>query len=105
MALFVQADRAMNPSTICREQRCGNPASKIEPPPIRSAKRGSQVARVVRPKDGLAPRRRRFPHQIIRVTRRPGVGGRSWYRVHTERSEEQTSELQSLMRISYAVFC
>src|SRR3546814_6872089 len=24
---------------------------------------------------------------------------------HTERSEEQTSELQSLMRISYAVFC
>src|SRR3546814_3725241 len=25
--------------------------------------------------------------------------------VHTERSEEHTSELQSLMRISYAVFC
>src|SRR3546814_9205356 len=24
---------------------------------------------------------------------------------HAERSEEQTSELQSLMRISYAVFC
>src|SRR3546814_3975969 len=24
---------------------------------------------------------------------------------HTERSEEHTSELQSLMRISYAVFC
>src|SRR3546814_6881580 len=27
------------------------------------------------------------------------------YRVETERSEEHTSELQSLMRISYAVFC
>src|SRR3546814_7931854 len=26
-------------------------------------------------------------------------------RVHPERSEEHTSELQSLMRISYAVFC
>src|SRR3546814_13367567 len=29
---------------------------------------------------------------------RPGLGG-------TDRSEEHTSELQSLMRISYAVFC
>src|SRR3546814_6614049 len=29
-----------------------------------------------------------------------------WYRVMTDlRSEEHTSELQSLMRISYAVFC
>src|SRR3546814_3742593 len=27
------------------------------------------------------------------------------YRMHSERSEEHTSELQSLMRISYAVFC
>src|SRR3546814_5845818 len=27
------------------------------------------------------------------------------YRKSTERSEEHTSELQSLMRISYAVFC
>src|SRR3546814_1769002 len=26
-------------------------------------------------------------------------------RVHDQRSEEHTSELQSLMRISYAVFC
>src|SRR3546814_6325537 len=31
---------------------------------------------------------------------------KSWVREHIdERSEEQTSELQSLMRISYAVFC
>src|SRR3546814_8604967 len=27
------------------------------------------------------------------------------YRAHERRSEEHTSELQSLMRISYAVFC
>src|SRR3546814_12262820 len=27
------------------------------------------------------------------------------YRAHKQRSEEHTSELQSLMRISYAVFC
>src|SRR3546814_8971550 len=31
--------------------------------------------------------------------------GRKQYRYHPERSEEHTSELQSLMRISYAVFC
>src|SRR3546814_6000106 len=30
---------------------------------------------------------------------------RSWTDLHWLRSEEHTSELQSLMRISYAVFC
>src|SRR3546814_7054880 len=30
---------------------------------------------------------------------------RWWYGTREERSEEHTSELQSLMRISYAVFC
>src|SRR3546814_5227892 len=30
---------------------------------------------------------------------------RPWEKTHGERSEEHTSELQSLMRISYAVFC
>src|SRR3546814_2140270 len=29
----------------------------------------------------------------------------SWFHPHWRRSEEHTSELQSLMRISYAVFC
>src|SRR3546814_2095977 len=33
------------------------------------------------------------------------LSGVSSYRIHYERSEEHTSELQSLMRISYAVFC
>src|SRR3546814_1092022 len=28
-----------------------------------------------------------------------------WFSTRTKRSEEHTSELQSLMRISYAVFC
>src|SRR3546814_5277888 len=38
---------------------------------------------------------------------RPGAVGLHAERVHAEckRSEEHTSELQSLMRISYAVFC
>src|SRR3546814_16881709 len=30
---------------------------------------------------------------------------RAWRRLSVRRSEEHTSELQSLMRISYAVFC
>src|SRR3546814_6397508 len=34
-----------------------------------------------------------------------GSGQRSICRSHRGRSEEHTSELQSLMRISYAVFC
>src|SRR3546814_3045820 len=32
-------------------------------------------------------------------------GHRAWSRLGAQRSEEHTSELQSLMRISYAVFC
>src|SRR3546814_10490571 len=44
----------------------------------------------------------------LRGGRRPdraeGDGGRLRFR-HRDRSEEHTSELQSLMRISYAVFC
>src|SRR3546814_8992600 len=36
------------------------------------------------------------------ASRRPAVARR---RRHVRRSEEHTSELQSLMRISYAVFC
>src|SRR3546814_5364332 len=38
------------------------------------------------------------------LTGEPGVGKTAALR-HLTRSEEQTSELQSLMRISYAVFC
>src|SRR3546814_7650415 len=36
---------------------------------------------------------------------RAGEQGRGFAVVASERSEEHTSELQSLMRISYAVFC
>src|SRR3546814_2544627 len=43
-------------------------------------------------------RRRQCP---VRVRRRPAADRRPEHR----RSEEHTSELQSLMRISYAVFC
>src|SRR3546814_9903959 len=42
--------------------------------------------------------KRKQPLLIKRIKRRPADE-------HTRRSEEPTSELQSLMRISYAVFC
>src|SRR3546814_6078279 len=41
----------------------------------------------------------RAPDQMRDITMEPG------FTIHAERSEEHTSELQSLMRISYAVFC
>src|SRR3546814_5964962 len=41
-------------------------------------------------------------HALERHQRRDEVGA---LRLHHLRSEEHTSELQSLMRISYAVFC
>src|SRR3546814_2358526 len=55
---------------------------------------------------------RRLCHEVYRRK----FGNRSWHQHHRtpvrspgylllERSEEHTSELQSLMRISYAVFC
>src|SRR3546814_10187542 len=48
-----------------------------------------------------------FPHDTVGIGDpallglRVAAGGRAFF----ERSEEHTSELQSLMRISYAVFC
>src|SRR3546814_985259 len=52
----------------------------------------SGVLLVGEAEDGDARRRRRIEHPCLERAGRP-------------RSEEHTSELQSLMRISYAVFC
>src|SRR3546814_9889175 len=58
--------------------------------------------------------RQRFPAELRIGQHRPVVGDRlhdrlpiraAWRDAHAGRSEEHTSELQSLMRISYAVFC
>src|SRR3546814_10052599 len=57
-----------------------------------------------------------FPEQFVRRARAGGMGARAddahialehveELRQFVDRSEEHTSELQSLMRISYAVFC
>src|SRR3546814_8237079 len=53
------------------------------------------------PQGGLFRRRWRLTKSPARLRSRRRCRGRS----RTGRSEEHTSELQSLMRISYAVFC
>src|SRR3546814_10801676 len=48
---------------------------------------------------------RRARHAAVRLGQRPLPQGPDLVRRGDQRSEEHTSELQSLMRISYAVFC
>src|SRR3546814_5494936 len=51
------------------------------------------------------PRHRDRPQAARSSRRGPGAGDHAGNDRMTMRSEEHTSELQSLMRISYAVFC
>src|SRR3546814_19068810 len=51
-----------------------------------------------------APAHQRIDHRLGRARER-GKGGARVAEADIRRSEEHTSELQSLMRISYAVFC
>src|SRR3546814_2143708 len=57
------------------------------------------------PADAGAEHRRRVVHGDLGRRRRASGHERSASQRPNERSEEHTSELQSLMRISYAVFC
>src|SRR3546814_5240924 len=52
--------------------------------------------------DAVAPVGRIEERRVRRVR---DIAGLEQYRGHVGRSEEHTSELQSLMRSSYAVFC
>src|SRR3546814_2692822 len=47
----------------------------------------------------------RQTHALVSRHQRPGDFGDAVGDIAAQRSEEHTSELQSLMRISYAVFC
>src|SRR3546814_7011409 len=78
-------------TTLFRSGRHAGLSGRPVPRPRRAAARpgGSLVAREG---DPLLSRTRRISDQLVR-------------RRKEHRSEEHTSELQSLMRISYAVFC
>src|SRR3546814_1170087 len=53
----------------------------------------------------MAPVEKRFTISLTGPTSSIGIGLRPSVLSSNSRSEEHTSELQSLMRISYAVFC
>src|SRR3546814_7043189 len=53
----------------------------------------------------MTPRKDPIPKSLIGATSREVGSGFGKHRHMLNRSEEHTSELQSLMRISYAVFC
>src|SRR3546814_5568025 len=58
--------------------------------------------------DALQPIRKHLDllvDQVVAIARPVQRHARRSQRMHLERSEEHTSELQSLMRISYAVSC
>src|SRR3546814_7102999 len=74
----------------------GRRPSPREGVPVRGLQAG---ARVREPRGGARGAGRTPPRHLSRV------GQGSTDRVDAQRSEEHTSELQSLMRISYAVFC
>src|SRR3546814_7013248 len=56
-------------------------------------------------RDGLKPVHRRVLYGMLDLGLTSGKAHKKSARIVGERSEEHTSELQSLMRISYAVFC
>src|SRR3546814_8734200 len=81
---------------------------KAEVPRSANEAEGVNVACFVDAVTRSCPFRRLDEPRLLVITdhlcRDPG-GCRSLSDVHDSRSEEHTSELQSLMRISYAVFC
>src|SRR3546814_3299259 len=65
-----------------------------------------EIASLVAPLVTLRPMRRADqPHLLVIADRRHFHAGPPGKIAYGVRSEEHTSELQSLMRISYAVFC
>src|SRR3546814_5196752 len=61
--------------------------------------------RAVQAAAAATERRRKDPGYYLTAEGRPGFEAALGFRPSFWRSEEHTSELQSLMRISYAVFC
>src|SRR3546814_17631805 len=83
-------------------------ALPISPCPVRSAVGQRQVHRTGQRDQSPTLLPSRLPATLVQM-RLSGSGGRSGLPKRkacpATRSEEHTSELQSLMRISYAVFC
>src|SRR3546814_10103488 len=90
------------------ELAIGRPAARLAGAGDRAVgpepnRRPQDLARII------VERGAQIEHQMRRLPRREGIAMHADARARghfgTHRSEEHTSELQSLMRISYAVFC
>src|SRR3546814_4753088 len=66
---------------------------------------GQEGLDVVQPIEFILPRCGRHSRECSRLSRSRGRTNLRMFAERAARSEEHTSELQSLMRISYAVFC
>src|SRR3546814_6748980 len=80
----------------CGPRRTRAASAALRPPPQQGVGDG-----IGRSRAELAGTGKRIPHLLAACPERVF----QLLRVEVQRSEEHTSELQSLMRISYAVFC
>src|SRR3546814_3155209 len=91
-------------SDVCSSDLLIPAAERILPMNVQSKSKASDKAAVLEKIDALLPELERIyvdlhqnPELSMQEVRTAGIAA--------DRSEEHTSELQSLMRISYAVFC
>src|SRR3546814_6912417 len=102
MAAMRQSGESTSPDSLVEAEAIANgPSTPARAPTV-------DHARLVEPQRGLEPSlRHQFGDPVRRQDRHVARIGRAhaFECVGVERSEEHTSELQSLMRISYAVFC
>src|SRR3546814_9493155 len=89
---------------IAREHRIAAIGGRHRREQMRRRRDLGTHARLIVERDRLAATVARRPDHLPALAAQPGreAGGSI---AQAERSEEHTSELQSLMRISYAVFC
>src|SRR3546814_3209690 len=92
-------------TTLFRSERADGPARGATADALGAA--GGAAAPCRRSRRAARPGRPRRPcgDELRRAGLRRPEARRTRDRLGAERSEEHTSELQSLMRISYAVFC
>src|SRR3546814_7303684 len=85
----------------CRRKATAHETSSIPPWRRPAGRRFGGAASAVRCRSGAVLHH----HRVLDVLRRPRLPQHRRQHHDLQRSEEHTSELQSLMRISYAVFC
>src|SRR3546814_10025694 len=87
----------MGPILIASRTSCHRLQEPGEKPRFAAARTAAK-----QPSQKCRPTRRRQFDRVGRLLHNPGL---CFFAAALSRSEEHTSELQSLMRISYAVFC